>query len=100
MLLTKQEKIDGATEHYFASTPLGWAVAPTRDAAVAKAVKLSGKAGAKWAKEGDMPVLVCKVLAPIEAAYTITNWLPAGVEIVDVTRGTITSAKGAWTPDN
>lgn len=62
------DRVHPPTQHFFASTVIGWAVAQTRELAVEKAI-------------GDLPdgnwrCWTCRVALPITAHYKIDNFTP------------------------
>ena len=75
--------------HFFASCALGWARGETRDEAVEKLVRSFRKdfksSVAAMHKSGVPGTYVwsCKVIAPIDARYSINHYAPHGPDTAD-----------------
>lgn len=86
--------------HYYVTTCMDWATAPTRREAIAKVAK---RAGADIIRRnikefGGMYVWSVKVLLPGAAEYAINFYQPVDVPMEDAKEYRITSEKGYVVP--
>lgn len=90
---------DAQTTHYFGSTGLFWATGKTRQEVVEKLAKRLGDntnllLADAVKKNGGVYCWTCRVNAPAEAGYEISNYAPKGVDWGHTLEFNITSKKG------
>lgn len=86
--------------HFFASTGLNWAKAPTREEAIKKIAKDLGADMIRRQKaaNGGAYVWTCEVHCEQATGYALENFAPVGVEWSNSEDALITSVKGTTAP--
>lgn len=86
--------------HYFASTALNWAKAPTRAEAIAKLAKDLGAPALKQQVKanGGLYVWSCMVHAAQDEPYALEFFAPHGVEWSQSQEGLLQNVKGDLKP--
>lgn len=82
--------------HFFGSTPFDWATGATRQEVIEKLAKASSYnlTADKVKRSGGVNAFTVKVLAPKDADYEISFYMPRGVECVDKVEVNIVNKKG------
>lgn len=89
------------TEHHFyGSTMFHWETAPTRAEVLKKLARQAGSDTLKRAVAGSggLMAVTCRVLAPQNAAYKISNYVPVGIETDRFQDFRLVSVKGYVVP--
>lgn len=89
------------TEHHFyGSTFYGWSVGKTRAEVLQKLAREVGGNILKQAisSNGGLICVTCRVMAPIDAAYRISNYVPVDVEADRFQDFRLVSVKGYVVP--
>jgi hypothetical protein len=86
--------------HYYGSSAYGWACADTLAEVLKQVASYAGDTLIKRAvkNNGGLLVVTCRVPAPIDAEYKISEYLPVGMGITDVNEYRICSIKGYSLP--
>lgn len=84
--------------HYYATNAFGWATGLTLEEALVKLGRSTGSDLIKRQKGGRLYTWTCRVMAPADAAYRISNYVPVGMELEDVRTFDMVSPKGFVLP--